>query len=242
MGADEAASLDTRDRKERGFTPELLRGHWAAEAAAVGLEGPDQVLALVRGRDAAHPGLGRDEVFAHLLDAEEGMCARDSRFNEAHVVAAIAALGAGRLDVARIEELAGDFLSSEHVVRLVEVDLSATRRRPPEWSTARHRALEDRVLGHLTTLTTAASVQLPDDAVASAIDGEPRLGSDQAEAVRALCGPGPALHSLISPAGFGKTTAVHAGAVAAANGVARCWAWPPRTRRCASCAPSASRR
>jgi hypothetical protein len=52
--------------------------------------------------------------------------------------------------------------------------------------------------------------------VASAITAEPRLGPDQADAVRALCGPGPALRSLISPAGFGKTTAVHAGAVAAA--------------------------
>ena len=217
MRADEAASLDTRDRKDQGFTPELLRGRWAEEAAAAGLDEPDKVLGLVRGRDAAYPGLARDEVFAHLIDAEEGLCAHDSRFNEAHVVAAIAALGAGRLDLARIEELAGDFLSSEHVVRLVEVDVARTRRRPPEWSTARHRALEDGVLAHLATLTTTPSPPLPDDAVASAIAAEPRLGADQAEAVRALCGPGPALRSLISPAGFGKTTAVHAGAVAAAT-------------------------
>ncbi len=216
MRADEAASLDTRDPKDQGFTPELLRGRWAEEAAAVGLDEPDQVLGLVGGRDAAYPGLGRDEVFSHLVDSEEGLCAHDSRFNEAQVVAAIAALGAGRLDLARIEELAGDFLSSEHVVRLVEVDAAPTRRRPPEWSTARHRALEDRVLAHLATLTTRPSPPLPDDAVASAIAAEPRLGVDQADAVRALCGPGPALRSLISPAGFGKTTAVHAGAVAAA--------------------------
>lgn len=217
MRADEAASLDTRDRKDHGFTPELLRGRWAAEAAALGLDEPDTVLGLVRGRDGAYPGLDREQVFAHLVDAEEGLCAHDSRFNEAHVVAAIAALGAGRLDVARIEELAGDFLSSEHVVRLVEVDLAPTRRRPPEWSTARHRALEDRVLAHLAALTTTPSPPLPEHAVALAIAAEPRLGADQADAVRALCGPGPSLRSLISPAGFGKTTAVHAGAVAAAR-------------------------
>jgi conjugative relaxase-like TrwC/TraI family protein len=209
MRADEDASIDTRDPKDRGFTPELLRGRWAAEVAAVGLDEPETVLGLVRGRDVAYPGLGRDEVFSHLVDAEEGLCAHDSRFNEAQVVAAIAALGAGRLDLARIEELAGDFLSSEHVVRLVELDLAPTRRRPPEWSTARHRALEDRVLAHLETLTTTPSPPLPDDAVASAIGAAPRL--------RALSGPGPALRSLISPAGFGKTTAVHAGAVAAAR-------------------------
>ena len=218
MRADEAASLDTRDPKDHGFTPELLRGRWAAEAAAVGFDEPDKVLGLVRGRDAAHPGLDRDEeVFAHLVDDEAGLCTHDSRFSEAHVVAAIAARGAGRLDLARVEELTRDFLSSEHVVRLAEVDVAPTRRRPPEWSTARHRAMEDRVLAHLATLTTTPSPPLSVDAVVSAIGAEPRLGADQAEAVRALCGPGPALRSLISPAGFGKTTAVLAGAVAAAK-------------------------
>jgi len=43
------------------------------------------------------------------------------------------------------------------------------------------------------------------------------LGADQAEAVRVLCGPGPAVRSLIAPAGFGKTSSVHAAAVAAAG-------------------------
>jgi len=49
------------------------------------------VLTLVSGRDAAYPGLGRDEVLAHRVDPGEGLCAHDSRFNEAHVVTAIAA-------------------------------------------------------------------------------------------------------------------------------------------------------
>ncbi|MGH9039150.1 MAG: AAA family ATPase, partial [Acidimicrobiia bacterium] len=46
---------------------------------------------------------------------------------------------------------------------------------------------------------------------------EPGLGADQADAVRALCAAGPAIRSLIAPAGFGKTTTVHAAAVAAAH-------------------------
>ncbi|MGH8974575.1 MAG: AAA family ATPase [Acidimicrobiia bacterium] len=41
------------------------------------------------------------------------------------------------------------------------------------------------------------------------------MGADQAEAVRGLCAGGPAIRTLIAPAGFGKTTTVHAAAVAA---------------------------
>ena len=43
----------------------------------------------------------------------------------------------------------------------------------------------------------------------------PGLGADQADAVRALCASGPALRTVIAPAGFGKTTTVHAAATAA---------------------------
>ncbi|HEY7174172.1 MAG TPA: AAA family ATPase, partial [Micromonosporaceae bacterium] len=50
--------------------------------------------------------------------------------------------------------------------------------------------------------------------VDAAIDAEPTLGDDQQAAVRALCGPGPALRVLLAPAGHGKTTALHAAATA----------------------------
>ena len=46
------------------------------------------------------------------------------------------------------------------------------------------------------------------------------LGRDQAEAVATLCGRGPALRALISPAGYGKTTTL-ASAAPAANSAGR---------------------
>lgn len=216
MRALDWASRDTRAAKDRGFTPELLRERWAEEARAVGLDGPAAVERLVRTEQSTRPELTREEVFAHLVDPELGLCAHDSRFGEAHVVEAVAALGAGRLDVPGIEALAQDFLASEHVVRLIEVDPEPTRRRPPQWSTVAHRALEDRVLAHLDALTFNASSIVDPAKAEAAIAAEAHLGPDQAEAIRVLCGPGPKLTSLISPAGFGKTTAVHAAAVAAA--------------------------
>ena len=52
------------------------------------------------------------------------------------------------------------------------------------------------------------------DAAAAA---EPkRLGPDQIDAVRVLCGAGPSVRALVAPAGFGKTTALHAAAAATA--------------------------
>jgi len=170
---------------------------------------------LVCEREVALPELSAEEVFAHLVDPEVGLCAHDSRFGEAHVVEAIAAMGAGRFDVVRITELASAFLGSEQVVRLIEAEPQPGQRRPPQWSTVAHRELEDRVLGHLETLVSRSADPIDAARVKEAIAAEGRLGADQARAVAELCGPGPALRSLISPAGFGKTTAVHAGAVAA---------------------------
>jgi hypothetical protein len=43
------------------------------------------------------------------------------------------------------------------------------------------------------------------------------LSDDQTDVVRALCGPGPALRSVLAPTGHGKTTAVRAAAVAQAT-------------------------
>ena len=43
-------------------------------------------------------------------------------------------------------------------------------------------------------------------AVEAAIAAAAHLGDDQADAIRALAGPGPALRALIAPAGHGKTT------------------------------------
>ena len=55
---------------------------------------------------------------------------------------------------------------------------------------------------------------VPTKVVETAIAGRPGLGDDQTGAVRALCGPGPALRVLTAPAGHGKTTTL-ATAVAA---------------------------
>ncbi len=144
------------------------------------------------------------------------MCANDSRFGEAHITEKVAAVGAGRLTVEEIRALTATFLASEHVVRL-SVDPVDAVRTPPTWTTAAHLALEERVLDRLEQLINRPVAGLDPVVVERAARAEGRLGVDQAAAVRVLCGPGGAVRSLIAPAGFGKTSSVHAAAVAASR-------------------------
>ncbi len=212
MRADDAASLATRPRKDHFITPTLLAERWDAEGRAVGLESAAALEASVMGRRKMSLELSSDEVVAGLLHPDTGLCANDARFTEAKVVERICAASAGRWTTEQILELAQVFLTSEHVVRLVPE--AAARRRPPEWSTVAHRRLENSVLERLARLVDTPAAPLPADVVEAAVVAEGRLGADQAQAVRALCASGPALRALLAPAGFGKTTAVHAAAVA----------------------------
>ncbi|MDP9019536.1 MAG: relaxase domain-containing protein [Actinomycetota bacterium] len=212
MRADDDASLATRPRKDHFLTPTLLAKRWEAEGRAVGLGSPAALEAAVVGRRTRPVELSSDEVVAGLLHPDTGLCANDARFTEAKVLERICAASAGRLTTEQILALAEDFLASEHVVRLVPE--TSARRRPPEWSTVAHRRLENTVLERLDRLVDTPAHSLPTEVVEAAVCAEGRLGSDQAEAVQALCRSGPALRALLAPAGFGKTTAIHAAASA----------------------------
>jgi len=211
MRADHHASLATRPDKDRSLTPDRLRGRWAEEGASVGIAGPHTVDDLLH-RGSALP-LSREGLFGVLVDPEVGLCARESRFGEAQVIERIAAAGEGTLTVAEIEELTREFLASRQVVRL-SADPEEARRRAPEWTTTAQLALESLVLECLDELTARTVAALDPAAVGRAVEAD-RLGPDQAAAVRELCTAGPGIRTMVAPPGFGKTTAVHAGAAAA---------------------------
>jgi hypothetical protein len=212
MQADEVASLATRRRKNFDWTPAVLAGRWHDEAASVDLPVGEQLTRRVQAAASAgeRPPQSMKEMFARLVDPETGVCAHDSRFGEAQVVEHVAAMAVGVWNAADIQTIAGRFLASELVVRLLDRDPSG--RTEPKWSTAIHRRIEDRVLHDLAVISRRGIVGL----TVSPADLAP-LGLDQAEAVRTLCGPGPALRTLIAPAGHGKTTTL-ATAVAVLGG------------------------
>ena len=215
MRANDQASLDTRARKDTSLTPEVLRDRWRVEADEAGIGGPSRVDRRIRARAVAPAELSDRDVFARLVDPERGLCAHDARFNQAHVVAAVAAMSGGRWTVEQIEALAGRFLDSDLVVRLAPAKEGVRER---WWSTVEHRHVEDRLISHIDALIARHRPARRPDAVEAALAAELRpLGSDQRAAVELLCGEGGAVRLLVSPAGFGKTTTLHAAASAAAD-------------------------
>ena len=217
MRADNDASLATRPHKDRSYTPEMLRERWQEEADQIGMPVGHALEAEACGRTAAElqPALEWDDVVEALIDPESGLCGHRARFREAHVVEQVAALGGGRVDVDAVEQLATAFLDCDEAVLLVD----RTGRRSPEYSTADHLLTEDAVLYHLDRVADRRVAGIDQTIIEQAIAAEaPGLGADQAAAVRALCSGGEALRSLISPAGFGKTTTMHAAVVAAHHG------------------------
>ncbi|HTW10614.1 MAG TPA: MobF family relaxase [Acidimicrobiales bacterium] len=217
MQADDEASLATRTPKDHSLTPALLQGRWRDEAAAVGLatgRGLENALCW-RGQALGPPGW--QDVAAALVDPETGLCSRSARFSEADVVEGICALSGGRLGADEVLALADRFLASDAVVRLTP-DADEGRRRPAQWSTATHRATEDRTVALIGTLSGRHVPALEGEAVAAALAAAPKLGEDQVAAVRVLAGEGASLRAVLAPAGYGKTTMLHTAAQAATAG------------------------
>ena len=215
MQADDVASLATRTAKDHSLSPTLLAARWREEADDVNLaKGTDLDQSVCWAESPVTPP-GWDEITGALIDSETGLCSRSARFTRAHVVEHICALSGGRLSAEEVTGAAERFLASELAVRLTPDDESG-HRRPAQWSTAAHRALEDRTLALVDALAARHVPAVTATEVDAALAEAPELGGDQASAVRALTGQGGALRSVFAPAGYGKTTMLHTAARAAA--------------------------
>jgi conjugative relaxase-like TrwC/TraI family protein len=215
MQADDEASLATRTAKDHTLTPSVLAERWQREAEQVGLAtGAGLDRAVCRVGPLLEPP-GWEQLTAALIDPEVGLCSRSARFTRADVVEHICAISGGRLSVEEIAAMADRFVDSDLAVRLTP-DTEAGRRRPPQWSTAAHRAMEDRTLALMDTLAARPAPVTNKAAVEAALGAAPGLGEDQVAAVRVLGGEGGSLRTVLSPAGYGKTTMLHSAARAAA--------------------------
>ena len=158
-------------------------------------------------------GLGGDHRV--LIDPEVGLCAHSARFTHADVVEHICALSGGRLDLEEITALADRFLASDLAVRLTPDDQPG-RRKAPQWSTAAHRATEDRTLAlsrHPGRPNRPGHQRLGGDR--SAADGAGPGFDDQVAAIMMLTDEGAGMRCVLAPAGYGKTTMLHTAAQAA---------------------------
>jgi conjugative relaxase-like TrwC/TraI family protein len=214
MAADDEASLATRTGKDHSLTPSLLAGRWRSEAGEVDLPVGPELEKVVCFGNPGFESLGWEEISQALVDPEVGLCAHGARFTHADMVEHICALSGGRLDPERITALADRFLASDLAVRLT-ADAETRRRRAPQWSTAAHRATEDRTLALVDALAARRVPAINASAVTEALRLEPGLGGDQVAAVRVLSDEDAGLRCVLGPAGYGKTTMLHTAARAA---------------------------
>jgi conjugative relaxase-like TrwC/TraI family protein len=145
MQADDEASLATRAAKDHALTPGLLAGRWHNKAEQAGLVVGADLDRIVCGVGGLLDRPDWDEIAAALTNPEVGLCSRTARFTKADVVEHLCSVSGGRLNVDEITGMAERFVHSDLAVRLTP-DAEARRRRPPQWSTAAHRELEDRTV------------------------------------------------------------------------------------------------
>ncbi len=214
MQADDEASLATRTTKDHSLTPALLEGRWHEEAAAVGVATGTELEEALCWKEPATEAPGWDEMAHTLVDPEVGLCSRSARFTAADVVEHICALSGGRLTTEDVVTMAERFLASDMAVRLTP-DIEEGRRRPAEWSTAAHRALEDRTLALIDALAGRQVPAVNGAVLEATLAAAPALGEDQVAAVRVLAGEGGGLRAVLAPAGYGKTTMLNTAAQAA---------------------------
>ena len=76
---------------------------------------------------------------------------------------------------------------------------------------------EDRALALMDAVAGRRVPAINDAVLEAALATAPALGEDQAAAVKVLAGEGGGLRAVLAPAGYGKTTMLHAAAQAAAS-------------------------
>ena len=193
MQADDDASLATRTAKNHSLTPNLLAERWQREAEQIGLAAGAELDRAVCEADPQLGPPGWDQITAALVDPEVGLCSRSARFTKADVVEHICAISGGRLTAEEITAPADRFVDSDLAVRLTP-DTETGRRRPPQWSTAAHRALEDRTVALMDTL---AARPVPFISTAAAEAWLANMDAIAAESSRRL-------HDLGTLAGFSR--------------------------------------
>lgn len=213
--AHQAATLASRQTKERGVDAEALVDRWRDEAAALGF-GPAEIDACLF-RNAPEPALDVEATFRQLA-GPTGLTQHASSFTRKEVVEAIAQAGAATLDAGDIERQTDAFLGSDAVLPLAptssaaewvwrragakERDIDLVRWSTPELVRLEHDVLRWADEGFGTDLPTVA-----DDIVGRALGRHPELSAEQADMVRSMAAARTAIQPIAGRPGSGKTTA-----------------------------------
>lgn len=199
----QVATLDTRHAKsDRGESFGEQRARWRDEAITAGHH---PVNLEVVSSDHEMPDVDADVSTAafRLLSSPEGLTRRDSTFDRRGVVQALAhALPAG-VTADEIEHLTDLYLDRGEVVRVGHDDRTGDR-----FTTQDLWDLEKQLVGLVASGRMVGRANRSH--VDAAIRARPSISSEQADAVREMCGSRRPVDVMIAAAGTGKTFSLDA--------------------------------
>ena len=152
MQADDEASLATRTAKDHSLTPTLLQGRWREEAAAVGLATGTELEEAVCWKEPATGGARAGTRWLPPWWARRRACAPGRPASPRPTWSSTSAPSPVAGSVWRRSSPWPSGSSPRSMVVRLTPDVEEGRRRPAQWSTAAHRAMEDRTLALMGAL------------------------------------------------------------------------------------------
>lgn len=222
--AAQVAALNSRRAKEYGVAPETMRQEWWERAERLGFDRAT----LAEVRDQASPQLVDDALVDRVVEdlaGPQGLTQQRSSFLRRDVIQAWCEQLARGGEVELIEDLADDFLASEHAIPLAadvavlsgadiirrsdgQIVASVKEERPH--STPELLAIERDLIHHVLSTRDAGRGVVDEQHLAAALARRPTLTDEQTVMVRRLVVGGAAVQVVVGPAGTGKTFAMDA--------------------------------
>ncbi|MBA2283091.1 MAG: relaxase domain-containing protein [Acidimicrobiia bacterium] len=219
--ARQAATLATRNAKDRSVDPDALANTWRERAAALGFD----ERAIEACFDRAHVVQQRsgaiERTFEHLAGAH-GLTERASTFTRRDVVQRLAAELGSAAPAEEVERLADRFIASDRVVLLAgptsgvnsQVVIGLDNRRiltggTAVFSTPELVEIETRLL-QWAEQRRAPGLAAKDLAIDLVLTQRPDLTDEQVTMVRAVCSSSEAIQPIVGRPGSGKTYAASA--------------------------------
>jgi conjugative relaxase-like TrwC/TraI family protein len=197
--ARQIATLTTREAKEEGLAPTVMRERWQTSAEEVGLD-----------RATLFRTTGREQFSGAPLTAEridQAVTARASHFDRRNVIQAVAEGHQEGAPAAEVEQIADAFLASGSVIAIGHSG------KGEQFTTARIWAIEQRALASVGEMAAMGDRGLAGElAAAREIAARPNLKPDQRAMVERLLTGGEGIVVVIGEAGTGKTYALGAAA------------------------------
>lgn len=188
---------ETRDHKPQ-LDRDVAQAAWRARAAEHGFTERDAAKVLHRPNVRRPPGY-RDDLTGHMA-GPNGLTRQESTFTRRSVIQGIAAGYSEGISVAELEKATDQFLAGHGIAVSERIGHLPARYTTPDMVATEVHLLD------IASVRSAGVPLVRSETVERVIAGTPKLGNDQADAVRHLVSGTARTRLMEARAGYGKTT------------------------------------